>query len=136
MIVFDDVFSQFAVAATARKFDTVRSWLSNWMMNNQYPVILLTTESEQANTPLHEWKWETIIRPEQPVMTKIKLFVGRGDLHCEKEGIAQEISFCWYHSACDKYGVPTRWNLGSGGIRNGILFNHGTIEEPNWSIHT
>ena len=136
MIVFRDSFSQHAVAATARKFEYVRNQLSGWMMANSFPTHCITSSTERDSIPPEQWQWETIIHPEQPILTKIELFVERSYLHCPTSGIAQEIAFCWYHCSCDRYGVPTGdWKVGFG-VRNGILFNHGTIEHSHWSIHT
>ncbi|MEL4241121.1 hypothetical protein AAEH93_21795, partial [Shewanella xiamenensis] len=44
------------------------------------------------------------------------------------EGILQR-----YVCPCDSYGVPTgEWQR----VINGVYFNHGSNEQPNWSVHT
>jgi hypothetical protein len=60
----------------------------------------------------------------------------------EKEGdYVKEFNFCLLRIDWDKQGLPVpKTEFTSRGhptfIINGALINHGTVPEPNWSIHT
>ena len=138
MIVYEDSFSQMAVAQTIRdpQHEYVREQLAQWMASNAYPSVCITPEADRDSIPMDKWEWRTEVKPENTFLLKVKLYVCKNDTD-PVTGIAKEIAFVWYHCHCDKYYAPEGdWKLGGTFCTNGILFNHGTEDKPNWSIHT
>ncbi len=135
MIVFTDSISQQAVATAMRKYDYVRDRITSWLMEASYQQRCLTPEDERSDTPLRtSGNGRTSSKP--GVMMKTVISVNNNDIDKET-GLPMEIGFARYTVLVDQYGMPSGEPDEQGwGYFNGVLHNHGTIDDPDWSIHT
>lgn len=120
MIEFTDSFSQACVAEACAAFPDLRRRL---MVELILPMFArpLNERGETTGQP--------IIKP-NPTLQKTLLFVSPRDLI---EYLPKEIGFCRYRCACNEHGQPTDvWQRSV----NGIYYNHGSNQQPNWSVHT
>lgn len=137
MLTFRDSFSQMAVSEAATKYPKVREQIAQWVIgSNQWPSVCLTPEGERDKINPAEWEYSKIVYPEESHLKKIELYVCRNDVNKET-GIPREINFNYYYCKCDKYGIPdNEWKHGGVWCNTGAMINHGTEENPSWSIHT
>jgi len=134
MIVFTDSISQQAVAEAMRRYDFVRDRITSWLMEASYQQRCLTPEDQRSDIPLEQWQWENIVEARH--MMKTVISVNTNDIDKET-GLPLEIYFARYTVPIDKYGIPWGEPDEQGwGYFNGCLHNYGTIDEPDWSIHT
>lgn len=120
MIEFSDSFSQACVAEACAAFPDLRRRL---MVELILPMFArpLNERGETTGQP--------IIKP-NPTLHKTLLFVSPRDL---VEHLPKEIGFCRYRCTCNENGRPTDvWQRSI----NGIYYNHGSNQQPNWSVHT
>ncbi|GAA4652515.1 hypothetical protein GCM10023116_47990 [Kistimonas scapharcae] len=134
MIVFADSISQQAVAEAMRRYDYVRDRITSWLMEASYQQRCLTPENERDDTPLEQWQWENNVEARH--MMKTVICVNSNDID-KPTGLPLEIGFARYTVHVGKYGIPSGEPDQQGwGYFNGVLLNHGTIGDPDWSIHT
>ena len=120
MIEFTDSFSQACVAEACAAFPDLRKRL---MVELVLPMFVrpLNDVGQEIGKP--------IIKP-NPTLNKTILFVSRRDL---VEHIPKEIGFSRFVCTCNEHGQPTQeWQR----TINGIYYNHGNNQQPNWSVHT
>ncbi|MGI2160738.1 hypothetical protein ACRN9X_03310 [Shewanella oncorhynchi] len=120
MIEFTDSFSQACVAEACAAFPELR---------NRLTVELILPMFVRPLNAMGQVIGKPIVAP-NPKLHKTVLSVFHRDV---VEHLPKEIAFCRYVCSCDSYGVPTgEWQR----VINGVYFNHGSNEQPNWSVHT
>ncbi|MCT7941331.1 hypothetical protein [Shewanella holmiensis] len=120
MIEFTDSFSQACVAEACAAFPDLRKRL---MVELILPMFArpLDPAGNQAGKP--------IVKPNS-YLQKTVLFVAARDLI---DHLPKEIGFCRFTCHCNEHGQPTDvWQR----TINGVYYNHGDNQQPNWCVHT